>query len=1222
MARAKTRKKSLDPLSQADPRAPLDGQVLLGAAGPVLRQLEEDLLLRARDPAMTRALSERHAEERDAKRTADPFEVWQRAFVEQVAAAWFLSCVFVRTLEDRGLVERRRLAGPGAADSQRSFFELAPSLTERDYLLTVFRELEHFEATRDLFDSRHNPVWLLAPSGKASKALLALFRQPSAEEPAFRFGGADTRFLGDLYQDLSESVRSRYALLQTPRFVEAFILDRTLEPAIERFGLDQTTIIDPTCGSGHFLLGAFERFFDHKLRAEPGLTGREAARWALGAVHGVDINPYAVAIARFRLTLAFLEKAGYGRLSDAPAVHLNLAVADSLLENPGTPTLATLAGQRPERWFGAEYSLEEPGRAREILGKRHAAVVGNPPYITVKDAAKRELYRAAYPRSAAGKYSVAAPFTECFFQLARAGGRVGMITANSFMKREFGKRLIQEYLPTVNLDRVINTSGAFIPGHGTPTVLLFGSAEERQGTEVEVVLASRGEPSTPEDPEKGLVWSSIAEHWNEIGFENEYISVARVDRTNLEKHPWSLGGGGAAELKELLEERAEKRLGDVVDSIGIASFTLEDDVYLRPVDVWARQQVPTDALRPMVTGEMIRDWSVEEDLVALFPYDQLFRPIPGESDVLAVLWPWRTVLANNKLFGGKTKVEGGLKWYEFGRLTSSKLRTPLTITFAEVATHNHFVLDRGGKVFNRTAPIIKLPESATEEDHLALLAYLNSSTACFWMKQVCHNKTNASQKHTTDPARCTHAFSGTALESLPCFLPAEDGVAVARRLTELGTQRARWLTGAEFIAEAEIALTSMEHLQRFVRDGWIRYDELTARAAYLQEELDWLVYEQAGLLDPGEAQVDLAAEYPASLGTRPFEAEAGYIDGVSQRARGGERGEVRHVEGPVHWKRRKELLRKAGLDLIEDRAFKRMWRDTEQNVDQREFRQDLPNDWILGYAATALESLLDGAVVVSAMDLERRVHTQPWRTASEWLGLGTPGGLARRILEEESVPFLDAHVYTSTGLEKRAAWRRTWEAQRREDERLSMDALEVPPAYSQGSRGKSSDFRDARYWRLRGKLDVPKERFISYPGCESDEDGQPIYGWAGWNHLQRAQALAALYQDRKTREGWEKARLVPMLAGLLELIPWVKQWHNEPSAEFNGLKLGDYFEGFLKGECAELGVTEENLRAWPQRGAKSETATSKDEPTKSPRSSPDSASTKPRRRRQKPPEDQ
>src|SRR5205823_4083239 len=56
--------------------------------------------------------------------------------------------------------------------------------------------------------------------------------------------------------------------------------------------------------------------------------------------------------------------------------------------------------------------------------------------------------------------------------------------------------------------------------------------------------------------------------------------------------------------------------------------------------------------------------------------------------------------------------------------------------FAFLATHNHFVLDRGGKIFNRTAPIIKLKATATEDDYLALLGLLNSSTSCFWLKQV------------------------------------------------------------------------------------------------------------------------------------------------------------------------------------------------------------------------------------------------------------------------------------------------------------------------------------------------------------------------------------------------------------------------------------------------------------------------------------------------------
>jgi len=83
-----------------------------------------------------------------------------------------------------------------------------------------------------------------------------------------------------------------------------------------------------------------------------------------------------------------------------------------------------------------------------------------------------------------------------------------------------------------------------------------------------------------------------------------------------------------------------------------------------------------------------------------------------------------------------------------------------------------------------------------------------------------------------------------------------------------------------------------------------------------------------------------------------------------------------------------------------------------------------------------------------------------------------------------------------------------------------------------------------------------------------------------------AQALATLYQKRRTEEDWKKERLVPMLAGLLELVPWVKQWHNAPNDEFGGLRLGDYFETFLAAQCRDFCVTREELRGWRPEGKK------------------------------------
>ena len=98
--------------------------------------------------------------------------------------------------------------------------------------------------------------------------------------------------------------------------------------------------------------------------------------------------------------------------------------------------------------------------------------------------------------------------------------------------------------------------------------------------------------------------------------------------------------------------------------------------------------------------------------------------------------------------------------------------------------------------------------------------------------------------------------------------------------------------------------------------------------------------------------------------------------------------------------------------------------------------------------------------------------------------------------------------------------------------------IPVSPKY------ETKDFLETTFWRLRGKLDVPKERFITYPHCNRDADRTPVIGWAGWDHLQQAQAVAGYYERMRTNEGWTDDRLLPLLAGVLELLPWLLQWHN------------------------------------------------------------------------------
>ena len=65
----------------------------------------------------------------------------------------------------------------------------------------------------------------------------------------------------------------------------------------------------------------------------------------------------------------------------------------------------------------------------------------------------------------------------------------------------------------------------------------------------------------------------------------------------------------------------------------------------------------------------------------------------------------------------------------------------------------------------------------------------------------------------------------------------------------------------------------------------------------------------------------------------------------------------------------------------------------------------------------------------------------------------------------------------------------------------------------------------------------------------------------------------------KEQDGWSAARLTPLLAGLLELIPWLKQWHNDVDPE-TGERLGDYFDSFLETQARALGLTRAAIHAW------------------------------------------
>jgi len=817
-----------------------------------------------------------------------------------------------------------------------------------------------------------------------------------------------------------------------------------------------------------------------------------------------------------------------------------------------------------------------------------------PPYITVKDKTLNAAYRELYP-TCKGTYALTVPFMERFFDLAKRrdgdhpAGWTGQITSNSFMKREFGSRLIEEFLAKQDLRLVVDTSGAYIPGHGTPTVIIAGRPQAPVGPTVRAVLGVRGEPGQPADPAEGLVWTEIVENVERSDVDGTYVSVTDLPREALATHPWSLTGGGAAALVDRLNAERGRLAHRLHRKIGFASFPGADDAYFGPRHA-VRRDCGDEVVRPVITGDVVRDWRVGSGDWAFTPYDTSAKLIAlnAEAPWYRRQWPQRITLGGVTGFDGETKEAAGVAWWGWYRWVAERYATPLTITFAFVATHNHFVLDRGGKVFKQSAPVIKLPAEATEDDHLALLGILNSSTACFWLKQNSHNKGSTVD---TKGARQTqvawenfYEFTGTTLQDFP--LTATLPLARGRLMDSLAQDLAAVPPGA--VAEAGVPTAAA------LAQAHEEYTSLRGRMIAEQEELDWEVYRLYGLIDDG---LTYQREVPeVALGERAFEIVLArkVAAGDEETAWFTRHGSTPVTQIPAHWptdyrdlvQRRLDLIASdKSIRLLETPEHKRRWASEswEKQVDtalrswlldrleQRHYWFDQngrPTPTSIGRLADVVTRDAD---LVSVLELWSGRRDQSVATS------------LAALLTDEAVPFLAAHRLKDTGLRKREAWEHTWDLQRKEDAGILTDderPIPVPPKYT------SADFRKASWWQARGKLDVPKERFVLYPGAGRETDPTLVLGWAGWDHAQQFLALATLIAERET-EGWEDERLVPLVAGLAELMPWVRQWHDEVDPTY-GVNMADFCEEQLRDRAAQVGKTVDQLRAWrpaaPTRG--------------------------------------
>jgi hypothetical protein len=715
-------------------------------------------------------------------------------------------------------------------------------------------------------------------------------------------------------------------------------------------------------------------------------------------------------------------------------------------------------------------------------------------------------------------------------------------------------------------------------------VILIGRNRHPLGDAVRAVLGIRGEPSRPEDPDRGLVWTSIVTLLDRPGAEDEFVSVRDLDRTHIAKHPWSLQGGGAADLKQTMDATGSGRIALVADAVGRTTHTAEDEAFFVPTNGPFQRAVETETV-PLVRGDALRDYMVVPDVLCVFPYDRdSGDPTVPTTLVTRHFWVNRTRLRERRDFGQRPE-ERGLRWFDHSMFFRERYRTPLSIAFAFVATHNQFVLDRGGKVFNRTAPAVKLPKGASEGDHLELLGPLNSAVGCFWMKHVFYNRGEGGGARVdagyaamgSEAWKDHYEFDGTKLKQFP--LPNGSALAWARHVDSLAQDLAATLPEAV----VERGTPNRGELDAARRGAIALRSEMVAA----QEELDWRCLHLYGVTTE-DLSIPPDAVPPLEKGHRAFEivlARRQMAEGKATTTWFERHGSDPITELPRQWpepyrelvERRIRLIEEDRyVGLVERPEYKRRWSWIEWDK--------LEAKALRGWLLDRLEDPrywpdLRARSAARLADMALAADKEFVQVARLYEGIDVDlTNLVSRLVREESVPYLAAWRHTESGMSKRSEWERTWDLQRQQDAGEDVGRIPVPPKYGKG------DFRIAESWKLRGQLDVPKERFIAYPGAELATDSSPVVGWAGWEHLQAAQALAGLYEQRRSQHGWTADELTPLLAGVAELVPWVRQWHNDPDPA-TGVRLGDFFDDFVRGEAHTLGVSPQELAAWRPRTA-------------------------------------
>ncbi|MBN2554495.1 MAG: Eco57I restriction-modification methylase domain-containing protein [Anaerolineales bacterium] len=676
--------------------------------------------------------------------------------------------IFLRMCEDRGIEEYGRLL----------------ALTNGGDIYSRLGELYRQADARynaGLFDFRRDTLSKsLKIDDKVIKPILTDLYYPRCPYefsmlPADVLGQVYEQFLGKVIRltpahravvEEKPEVKKAGGVYYTPTYIVAYIVENAVGKLIEGKTPKQISklrILDPACGSGSFLLGAYQHLLDYHLQwygendpekdarrkkppiyQGPGggwrLTADEKKRILINNIFGVDIDRQAVEVTKLSLLLKVLE----GETDESIGQQL------LMWRQPALPDLAdnikcgnSLIG--PDYFAGQLMpDVEEMRRVnlfdweKEFRAVMTAggfdAVIGNPPYIRIqimKEWAPTEVefYKQAYRAASKGNYDIYVVFVERALELLNNKGRMGYILPHKFFQSKYGEPLRKLIAVGKHLSEIVHFGDQQVfSGASTYTCLLFLT---KQGTRQFTYKEAHD-----------------LDTWRVSGYGNS----GKVETSSVTSKEWNFIIGPAKALFLKLNQ-IHTKFGDITSSIsqGIRTsankiFVLSSggstDTHIEAFSESLKQYVALERelTAPFVLGREIKPYEIlYSGLILVIPYRGGSEGVSliQENDLLSHFPKTYSYLNKNK----KTLEERedsrmkGPGWYGYVYPKNIDLMKKPKILVPDIAARSSFALDENG-IFAFTSGYGIVIHDGLTENRKFILGLLNSNLLDFFFKQV------------------------------------------------------------------------------------------------------------------------------------------------------------------------------------------------------------------------------------------------------------------------------------------------------------------------------------------------------------------------------------------------------------------------------------------------------------------------------------------------------